>query len=475
MKTSYFKNIVVLIMAQALMIANLNAQNERSMYYMQQVPESSYGNPAFMPGFKFYLTIPPFQTVYGAYHNSGFSYNDVVTKRADDSLVFDQNKLLKAIGNNNDVGFTASEDAFALGFKAGKNYISFSLGVRASFNFHYTKDLMSLLINGNAPFIGKTVEISGAKIYGIAYTEAGIGFAREINSKLKVGARLKYLWGDAAINSENSKITLTTDPVTYALSVVSDVHLDLAYATKHKDNGDEIFDPRGMFKNPGVALDLGGEYKVNDKLSVNASILDIGSITWKEKVTNYVSSVANNNFTFNGLNVDNLFSKNSNIDSTFANLGDTIKDKFKVKELHNSFKTSLVKRVNIGATWQLDNRNLAGIVIRNEFFAGSYNPSVTLSLNHQFGRILSGTITYSYIDRSLTNIGAGLAFNLGPLQIYGVVDNVIAPMQIQKTQTINAQLGLNLVFGNMLKKTIRSEPESHPVVPEPTPTAPTQH
>jgi len=448
MKNNYFKSIVVLMMAQAFFISGLKAQNERTGYYMRQIPQSSYANPAFMPGFKFYLSVPTISSVYTSYHNSGFNYNDVITKRADDSLVFDQNKLLKAIGNNNDVGFSAQEEIAAMGFKAGKSYISFSLDAKATFNFHYTKDLMSLLINGNAPFIGKTVEISGAKVYGIAYGEAALGFAREINSKLKLGVRLKYLYGVAAINSQNSKVTLATDPISYALTAVSDIHVDYAYSTNNNDK----FDPGGMTKNPGFAFDFGADYKVNEKLSINASILDVGSITWNQKVSNFVSTIPNNSFTFNGIAVNNLFNKSGSNDSTFNHLLDTLKNKFNVKETHSSFKTSLVKRLNIGASYQLDRKDIAGVIIRNEFFAGSYNPSVTLSLNHQFGRILSGTISYSYIDRSYTNIGAGFAANLGPFQLYAVLDNAIAPMELKTTQTINAQVGLNLVFGNMLKK-----------------------
>ena len=97
MKNSYLKIVVVLIMAQVLFITCLIAQNERSVYYMRQIPQASYANPAFMPWFKFYLSVPVVASNYVSYHNSCFNYNDVITKRPDDSLVFDQNKLLNAI------------------------------------------------------------------------------------------------------------------------------------------------------------------------------------------------------------------------------------------------------------------------------------------------------------------------------------------------------------------------------------------
>lgn len=461
MKNSYFIIIAVLILAQAFTISNLNAQNERSMYYMNQIPQASFGNPAFMPTYKFYISVPMISSTYTSYHNSGFKYNDVFTRRSDDSLVFDQKKFLNTIGNNNDIGFSMQKELIAMGFKTGKNYISFSLGVKGMGNFHYTKDLMSLLLNGNAPFLGKTVDISGSKVYGISYGEAALGFAREINTKLKVGVRLKYLFGVAAINSQDSRVTLTTDPTTYAITAMSDIHVDYAMPTDSQDK----FDVSAITKNSGVAIDLGVDYKVNERLSVNASLLDLGSITWKQKVTNYISTTPNNSFTFRGIVVNDLFSKNGSSDSTFNHLLDTLKNEFNVAETHKSFKTSLVKRVNIGATWMLDNKNMAGFIMRNEFFAGIYNPSVTLSLNHQFGRILSGTVSYSYIDKSFTNVGAGFSLNLGPVQIYGVMDNVIALMQVKTMQTVNAQIGLNLVFGSNLKKAKKREPETPPFAP----------
>ena len=463
MKTSYFRIIAVLIMAQALNISNLNAQNERSMYYMQQIPQASYGNPAFMPTSKLYFSVPALSSIYTSFHNNGFKYKDVISRRSDDSLFFDQNKLLKTIGNNNDIGFSMQEQIFAMGFKTGKNYISFSLGVKGFGNFHYIKDLMSLLINGNAPFIGKTIDISGSKAYGIAYGEAALGFAREINSKLKVGARIKYLYGIGTINSQNTKITLNTDPITYALTAMSDIHVDYAKST----NSDNKFDISSITKNPGVAIDLGVDYKVNEKLSVNASLVDLGSITWKQKVSNFVSTSPNTNFTYNGIMVNNLFSKNGASDSTFNHLLDTLKNKFNIAETHKSFKTKLVKRVNIGATWLVDNKNMAGIIIRNEFIPGSYNPSVTLSLNHQFNQILSGTFSYSYMDKTFTNIGAGLSVNLGPFQIYGVMDNILSPMLMKSMQTVNAQVGLNLVFGSSHVRGKKSEPETLIISPVP--------
>ena len=468
MKTSYFIIIAVLILAQAFTISNLNAQNERSMYYMNQIPQASYDNPAFMPNCKFYISLPVISSTYTSYHNSGFKYNDVITKRDDDSLVFDQKKFFNAIGNNNDVGFSMQKELIAMGFKTGKNYISFSLGVKGMGNFHYTKDLMSLLLNGNAPFIGKTIDISGSRVYGISYTEAAFGFTREINTKLKVGARLKYLFGIAAINSQDSRVTLTTDPTTYALTAMSDIHVDYAMPTNNQNK----FDVSAMTKNKGVAIDLGIDYQVNERLSVNASLLDLGSITWNQKVTNYVSTIPNNSFTFQGVVVNDLFSKNGSSDSTLNHLLDTLKNKFNIAETHKSFKTSLVKRFNIGATWMLDNKNIAGFIMRNEFFAGNYNPSVSLSLNHHFGRVLSGTVSYSYIDKSFTNVGAGFSLNLGPVQIYGVMDNVIALMQVKNMQTVNAQIGLNLVFGSNLKKGKKHEPDIILITPEPKPESP---
>lgn len=96
-------------------------------------------------------------------------------------------------------------------------------------------------------------------------------------------------------------------------------------------------------------------------------------------------------------------------------------------------------------------------------------------MNHEFGRIFSGMISYSYIDRNFFNIGAGFALNLGPIQLYGVVDNAVAAMQIARCQTVNAQVGLNLVLDyphrkKGLKKSYSTRIPPSPLKDDPKPT-----
>lgn len=454
MKNSYLKIIAVLIVALGLGSTNLKAQNERSLFYMRQIPQASYANPAFMPEFKFYLSIPGASSIYAAYNNNGFKYNDIITRRADDSLVLDQHKLLNSLGTNNDLGIRINEEIFALGFKAGKSYISLSLNTKANFNFHYTKDFMSLLINGNAQFLGKSVDLSETTANGIAYGEVALGFAHQIDSKLSIGARLKYLYGIAALETQNSKLKFTSDQKTFALTAVSDIQVNMAQPTNDKNK----VDMNTMFSNPGMAFDLGFSYALTDQFSINASILDIGSITWEKEATNYISKKPNSSFTFNGLVLNDLINKKQTSDSTFNHLLDTINNMLSIKENHQSFKTRLAQKFIVGASYKIDTNTLVGLVFRNECFAGNYNPSLTVSLNHEFGRIFSAMISYSYIDRNAFNIGTGFALNLGPLQLYGVVDNAIAAMQITKSQTVNAQVGLNFVLGYTRKKKGFKEP-----------------
>lgn len=463
MKNSYSKIVAVIIIVQALVSSTLKAQNERSLYYMRQIPQASYANPAFTPEFKFYMSIPGASSVSVAYNNSGFKYSDVVTRRNDDSLVIDQHKLLNSLGTNNDMGVRINEELFAMGFKIGKSYISLSLNTKSIANFHYTKDFMSLLINGNAQFLGKTVDLSGSKMNGLAYGEVVLGFARQINNKLSLGTRIKYLYGIAVIETKKSKLTLTTDEKTFALTALSDIQINMAQPTDEKDK----FITKAIRNNHGMAFDLGATYVLNEKVLINASILDIGSIHWNKKVTNYTSEKPNSTFTFSGVDINDFFKNKGTSDSSFNHLLDTINDKFKIKESHSGFKTQLAKKFILGASYMLDTNTLTGVVFRNEFFAGTYNPSLTLSITHEFGRIFSGMVSYSYCDKNFLNVGVGFASNLGPLQIYGVVDNVIAAMQVKNSKTVNAQIGLNLVLGYSRKKKGFKEPYIPRIPPSP--------
>jgi len=55
-------------------------------------------------------------------------------------------------------------------------------------------------------------------------------------------------------------------------------------------------------------------------------------------------------------------------------------------------------------------------------------------------------VTYTIDNYSSNNIGVGLSAQVGKLNFYGMVDNILQFTNIAAANSISAQLGFNLIF-----------------------------
>jgi hypothetical protein len=89
-----------------------------------------------------------------------------------------------------------------------------------------------------------------------------------------------------------------------------------------------------------------------------------------------------------------------------------------------------------------------------------------LSANANLGSAFSAGLSYTAINSSYDNFGAGMAFRLGPVQFYTIADKI--PLMYNKIiipgdnptslflpdkwNSLTFRFGMNLVFGNKIKK-----------------------
>ena len=310
MKTKYILVLLTLLSGNLLF-----GQKNLSLYNLRGTPQAVYTNAAFMPKSKFYLSLPLGMMNVGL-SNSGFSFNDLFTKRSDDSLVINTQGVIDGLNKLNYLTAENSIEFFGIGMKVKDLYLNFNVSSKVQANFIYPKTLLQFALEGNGKnFIGERASLDGIGINLNAYTEVGFGVTKEINDKLAVGARLKFLSGIANIHTRETRLGIYTDPTTYALTIdgfadISSSNISQFYEdtvsstqTKMKDLQSSILN----FSNKGVGLDVGATYKVSDKLSVNASLVDLGSIRWSNNVTSYKTDEFE--YTFEGVDLRSSQSK----------------------------------------------------------------------------------------------------------------------------------------------------------------------
>src|SRR6478735_10787653 len=72
------KHLIFTLGIVLLIAGHVNAQIETTSYFMSSLSQSVISNPAFVPKYKFSLTLGT--SFMAAYSNSGFNYNDLVKK-----------------------------------------------------------------------------------------------------------------------------------------------------------------------------------------------------------------------------------------------------------------------------------------------------------------------------------------------------------------------------------------------------------
>ena len=466
------KRIYLFCLLTGLFIANHSLAQNFTLYNMNVVPQRTYLNPALIPqGNKIYVGIPALSSMQVNIKNSGFKYSDAITRGDDDSLHVDVDNMLSKLSTNNYLSMAFNPDLLSVGIFADKNYFSLNVTEKIDVRFRYPKTFMEFLWKGNAAYLDKEVKFDLGLDF-THYREYALGFAREINDKLSVGAKVKYLYGMENFSIKRSDISIYTSSEDYAVTAKANLEINSSGITSDSTSPDFNASKYSFSrKNNGMGIDLGATYKVSDKWIFSASVIDLGFIKWKDNPTNYISHDQNAKFTYTGFELNQLINSDSSSTKDIGKtLGDSLSKIFKIDTLHNTYKTNLSSQIYLGANYNLTEKSTAGAILYAQLFDKKIQPGLAFSYNHQLANWINVSATYALYNKSYTNLGLGAALKGGPVQFYIVTDNLFGMIFPQHTKSIQIHFGINLLFGSK-KKT--SETDS-PVTPAETPASPTK-
>ena len=450
------KNIVMSLLIVATS-TSIFGQSDLTLFNMNNLSQSVSVNPAFRPKANVFVNLPG---VSFGLINSGFSAVDLFT--ADQKSFISDDSFFKSMKPINYLQSQIRLEIFGFGFRVKKNYFTFGISNNFSQEIDYTPDFLQLLLQGNGGGLaGRRASFDGLGLHVTDYTSFAFGYNREVNDKLVVGGKIKLLSGVANINTSKSTLGFTTgvngtsvgfDGSAFIRSSNLGVLLDTTHNTK--------FPTTSLFNmsNLGLALDLGVTYKVLEKVTLSASIIDLGYVSWKNDVKNY--ELKKFDYTFNGVDASKVLTDTANV---MRKISDTLGKVFKTEQSNTAYSTSLATRFYIGGTYHLNKYFNAGILWYSQFVRNQYRPAVVLSTTVNVKSWLSASFNYGMYAKSYSNLGFGLSLRGGPLQFYMLTDNILAPFNLGGTRTASVSLGLNLVFGkgkDRVKKSIEDQSKS---------------
>lgn len=483
----------ILLIAWAILSLGgvIKAQDgNNTSYFLSNLPQQFRLNPAYQPEYKVFIGLPGLSGISVNYLNSSFTVEDLLFKR-DDSVYMDVNKFYKSLHKRNYIAFNNENSILSIGVKAKSWYGTLDITQKNDFLFRYNKDLFTFLKYGNTDHPSMDFGKLGVNLN--SYIEVALGLSKQVNSKLTVGGRLKYLAGIANAHMTDSKLDVVTEKDgTMKIHSRQNIRITAPVNIRNEQTG-LPFEPNKPIdwddfdfntddikvadflntKNPGFAIDLGGEYQFSDRIKLFASLTDLGFIHWGNKDFRY-NFYQDARFAWEGADVSNSVNKDNvgyiSVDSAFTRLTDQLKDSLQLRSRGKAYTTMVSPKLYLGATYQLNRTFNVGGLFRASVINSMFIPSLTASVNGRLMRNVSASVSYSITRGSYVNFGAGLTAKLGPFQLYLETDNLLA-CNYTNTQSANARFGINLLFGHKdhRKKEKAAEEEPLEVVIAPVP------
>jgi hypothetical protein len=430
------------------------SQNEGTMYFMTSLPQVSYLNPASFPAYRFSIGLPG-SSVFAQYANNGFSYNSFAVK-VNDSTNVDLNKLYHNLKKKNYITTAVQADIFRVSLKVNPRlYLTLNATAKSFNRVMLPKDLTGIFIKGTAQYVNGTASLS-PEVEAMAYLETALGLAYKVNQKFTVGARVKFLKGAANTTTQHANINLALDG-DYAITASANVDARTSGIHNLTDSNYKLSDHwHDYLKNNGFAFDLGATWQMNDRFTIGGSLIDIGSINWKNDPYEYRLDPAKANYTFKGIDLGRILNGDNDY---LKHEGDSISNNFELqKGVRGSYRTPLPGKMYLSGNYKLKRNLYFGGLLFAEKFRGRFAAGGSVSLHKEFGRRISTSLSYTISNSSFNNIGAGLSLNFAPFQFYLVGDNLLRGPWAMLTkgninpylnnmQYFNLRAGLNFVFG----------------------------
>ena len=468
-----FMKLIGMTFIMTIITLPANAQFLRTSYFMEGTHYRQQLNPALTPT-KGFINLPVIGAVNATVGSTSLGYQDIIDIIDDGDDFYKSNDFMSRLKENNTLNVNFSTEILSAGWYKGKNFWSFNIGLRTDIGANLTKSMFQFLhdMDGlETTWEDQKFNIGGQQLNIQAYTEIGLGLSRQINNRLTVGARVKALLGignmEMKINKAYMNAVLPSNTrmqefehmqitdiaqVEQLKGEIGDYKAELAVGASlessfkglnlvQEEGQDYISDFDFEAGDMGIAgygfgIDLGASYKIMDNLTVSASILDLGFISWSKGSTKIAS--ANSGIDMKGSDYvaeleginpadpDALQQAQAVIDG-FTNKATDYLDRvsngdvldydmlqLRTEDASKSRKSRLASTLVLGAEYGFFNNKLAvGVLSTTRFVQPDALTELTFSANYRPKSWFNVALSYSAIQSAGKSFGLGL--KLGPI------------------------------------------------------------
>ncbi len=459
------KKIVLTLLLGVCCALSMSGQVLDVTHFMRISPFQHNNLPSSSTIYNGYVSLPTGNIQVGVNLGAIRYKNLFETNEEGYPTVLTATKFVNSLANKNYLGVYYDIELLGFGFRIkDKFFLTVDYRQRANLDFVYSRDVLGLPIYGNMAYMEKPADMNLA-INMNAYQELGVSFRHKVNDKISWGVRPKLLLGVANLNTQNLSAQISTDPSDYTISmtyaaamraaaiVPFSMSFDREYGFQFNMDKDIKRILSNASKNPGFGIDLGFSYKFLESLGLSVGVLDLGFINWKTSTVSMSSSLDNggglyNNgsLTFNGLTQSDV---QSMMDNGVSGILDTLAQYFPLEVAPTgSYMTALTPRVVLQADYEFARFHRLSAAAQFRFANNYFQPSFTVAYDGLFFNSIDVCVAYTLQRNSYDNLGVGIGFNLGFLNIYAGTQNIIAAFSQKNTSQLTATAGVVFNWGH---------------------------
>jgi len=446
-----------LVLLSFLIYAFGYSQNKQVLYDFSNLPQTLLLNPGAEVSHKFHVGLPLFSQLSVQAGFTGFSAYDIF---ADDGIDIN-NKIRDAVNNYGTTEFMAVNQQLEIvsaGFRLNEtNYLSFGYYQEFDFLAKIPRDIVDLFYEGNTD-INRRYSInklaSRAELFGVLH----VGLSKRVNSKWQVGGRFKIY---SSVFNVNSKLNSGSFFTEQGSNNSYNQHLDnvnflMQTSGVFIDNGEDVdasyFKSKLLFGgNLGIGLDIGFTHQLKKQWIVTGSILDIGFVNYSKNVESYKVSgdyeVEGFQLNFDPDNPEDYW---NDLKAEFDNsiVSDTLYKSYvllRPVKLNGSISYSFGQSYNDCRFLINPNTyiNKIGFHLYSTVGAVHSYLAATLFYERRLSKYLQTKITYTADPYSNSNVGLGIATQLGIFNAYFMADNLLSLNNLYNAKSASFQLGIN--------------------------------
>ena len=464
---------------------------------LYNAPYRHFINPAFEPITEGYLYLPALSHISLYAGNNSLSLSNLVINQGGTSMwTLNPNSgvnLLDAFRQSTLINTNLNIALLGFGWRTSHGgYLHFNLNERVDAGVSMPKDLFRFALGGGMTNLegANDFNLKALGVQASLYSELAVGYSRTEAEIWTWGFKVKALAGHAFVGLKNNELMLNMSPDEWALHGNGAIRMagplktyptNLDAATfgeggyKFQENL-AFTDVKSYFNGYGAAIDAGFQVKPVKYVTLSLAFTDIGAIYWLNgRQYNY-----NVDGTFSGmgqLNYSDYVGPDGKFDGQM--LGDTVKARLQnvyenaltSEEGKKGFFAPITMKLNVGAEVNLVNDIIGlGIYSKTMYYNSRFYEEVTFGAAVRPASWFNFGVSYSFLNGKWSNIGAGLGLRLGPFIISVAADYVPLTYAAYdgkycipyKTQGINAELGLGIVWGWKQKKPSLAEPTIAP-------------